>query len=347
MIYFVFIILAVLFYLCGGKQGKKGLAYIIMMGLCLFLIFSLRSTSVGYDSGTYARLFYNSSFLSMKEIINSYTEPGYYILVKTVSFLSDNHQLLFVLQGLIVSVLISRFIYKYSSNYMLSFIMLIPMQYLGFFISAQRQAIAVCILLSGFDFVIKRKYILWFGCVIIACLFHNSAILGAPLILLVSKNNITNTERFLFLMLIPCVFATKKIILTLGLSWFYSEYTLYESEAGTLATMIMYLLIWIAFVLFRNHKNSALENFLERTLYVGVLLQIFVFLEPNIYRFAFYYQIFTILIIPLIVSGIKNYSIRVLAQCAILMIMLFLYFNFTYYSSGINPYTFFWEQNYN
>ena len=111
-------------------QDRSKKYYCLILGLLLFFIAALRATSVGVDSMQYTNHFYRVQFMSVVDILHNYTkEPVFYFLIKIITVFSTNHQWMFAIIGGAYAFAISRFIYKYFKNLMVSFIMLIPMMY--------------------------------------------------------------------------------------------------------------------------------------------------------------------------------------------------------------------------
>lgn len=350
MIFISYMILTILlFALLGGSKKvntstRMGIYYCLVMGVGMALIGALRSTEVGYDSGTYSRHFYECASMSWGQIMQEFgDEPGFFLLCKFTSLFFSNHQWIFAIVSCIISVSITRLIYRYSSNYMVSFLMLIPMMYLGFFLTALRQVLAFSLVLYGFTYAERKNIFLWAVIILIASLFHRSALLAFPLYFLSNRPLKLHHYGILILVFI-LVFVFRRYILSLFLRFIYTDYELYEKDAGTFATLFLYLGIWGVLLLFRNRKEiDHLVYYYEKALLIGILIQTFVPLEPTIYRLAFYYQIFSILIVPISVQAINDYFLRFCITIAFICIMFVMFIGFTYYSMGINPYYFFWQ----
>lgn len=352
MIYTVLMIFSILlYYLLGGEKrvvtgNKPGRAYCIIMAIAIALVGALRSTAVGSDTGQYSRHFYECANMSWGELFLEYGgEPGYYTLCKLISYFSLDHQISFAIIAIIVAYAVSRFIYLYSKDFMVSYLMLVPMMYLGFFMTAQRQALALSIVLMAYPLIFERKLLKFVLFVSIAFLFHHSAIIAFPLFFL-SNKRIKPYTYIIVVLAFVFVYLNRGGILRFVLTYFYSDYEVYTEEVGTLATLFMYVGIWGILVLMRK-KSIYLEQsyYFERVLLIGIVIQSFVSLEPNIYRLAFYYLTVSLLVLPIAIHSIPRGFLKTSAVLVFIAIMFFMYYNFTYFACGINPYQFFWEQN--
>ena len=342
MIYTIPIILGVLLY---RFLSKKNLIWVMALGY--ILIGGLRALSVGYDTATYYGKFLTVSNLSLGEVFEDHIEEvGFYLLAKLISYLGGSFQFL---QFVIYSLWfwgIGRLILKYSPLPIISFTMLIPMQYFSFCLSAERQTLAMGLVLIGVRYILEQRSCLrWCIVIAIAYCFHNSSIVAFPLYFLYIKD-LNYKKRLLTLLLIPIIVVLRNTILEYALQFMYTDYQLYEMEQGSYATLLVYIAIWVLYLFSKQGQTgqSVTNNFFEAAAIIGIILQLFVPLEPNIYRLAFYYQIFNILLLPIALYNLQS-PLRQSSYAITLGVLGIMYFYFTYFSSAINPYYFFWEKS--
>lgn len=374
MIYTVFMAFASVYGLVFSKQiaddKRSRTAYCTIMGLLLFLIAGLRGLSVGGDSGQYSRIYTAVSRMDWSYVISSYRqEPLFYIFIKLLSKISTSYTFLFLVFGAIFAYTISRFIYKYSEAPYISYVMLIPMQYYPFTLSGCRQAIAISIVIFALMLMFKKSYVKFALLLFIAYFVHNSVIFVIPFILLIFLRK-RLISRILFVIGMVITYIFRNPLLSFITKYVYTDYDIYEDTRGSVTTLIMYLAILSLCIFFINNPNlfrpseslivqssiediseyedpiakeKAIYQYLEVLLGMGTIIQIFVPLQPNIYRAAMYYQIVSLLIVPKIVCSIPNKVVRGLVIGAFYVIMFILYFRFTFYAAQHNPYQFFWQ----
>lgn len=374
MIYTVFMAFASVYGIVFSRQiaedKRSRTAYCFITGLMLFLIAGLRSTAVGGDSGQYARLYALVSRLELSDILERFnTEPLFYVFAKFLSIFSTSYTFLFCVIGAIFAFSISYFIYRFSEAPYISLVMLIPMQFFPFTLSGCRQALTLSIVLLAISLVLKKSYIKFAIVLLVAYFIHNSTIFVLPFILLVHLRNKT-VSRILFVAGMIFTYIFRVPILSFITNYIYTDYEIYEETRGSFTTLLMYLGILILCAFFINNPrlfrttdseliHRSLDRLLptddafvqERTMYqlfevllgFGVIIQLLVPLQPNIYRVAMYYQIVSILIVPKIVYSIPNRLIKGLSISGFFAIMILLYFRFTFYAAGANPYEFFWQ----
>ena len=320
--------------------------YCVILGIILFLIAALRSTSVGIDSERYAWHFYNLQQLDFQGIIDYYqSELGFYFLVKLLTFISSDHQIMFAFIGAIYAYSISRFIYNYSIEPMVSFIMLIPMVYFAFTLTGLRQTMALSILLISIDYILDRRLLKFLLIVFIASLFHQSALFFAPAYIIKNKN-ITFKRIFLYLAFMPIVFLLRPFIVRAVQFFLYSSYSIdWSQSAGGWSTLSTYVLILIVATIFKKQLEKQNGNFpfFFTMMYIGTLVQMFVPLQPNIFRVSMYYNIASIILIPGILKTQKDRVSKLIAYTIFFVLMGVQYYVFTFNAAGVQPYKFFWQ----
>jgi hypothetical protein len=126
----------------------------------------------------------------------------------------------------------------------------------------------------------------------------------------------------------------------------YSDYRIdFEQSAGGWTTLFVYILILIVAAIFKTPlENSNCDfPFFFSMMYYGMIIQMFVPLQPNIFRVSMYYNIASIVLIPEIIGVQKEGLSRFIAYSVFFILMGIQYYIFTYYAAGANPYSFFWQ----
>lgn len=375
MIYTVFMFLCTVFGIAFASKisndKRTRITYCTLSGLGLFLIAALRNISVGYDSGQYVNLFNYVAKCSISTILTRFSkEPLFYISLKIISLISKNSNFLFAVIGACFAFVVTYLIYKFSEIPYVSFVMLIPMQFFPFTLSGCRQAIAMSFVIAAIYALIKRSYFKFFVIMIVAYFFHNSVIIALPILLLyLIKDKFVS--KILFVLGFFLTYIYRKPLLKFITTYIYTDYDIFDKEAGSFATLFMYIAILImsavlvngSFFRRRTTSNILKQNFescaangidayvVEKSIYhffevllgFGIIIQIFVPLQPNIFRAAMYYQIASIIIVPKAITNIPNRLLRAISIMFFFLIMAILYFRFTFYSAGANPYLFFWQ----
>ena len=149
--------------------------------LVIFLIYSLRSSSVGRDLFGYKQMYLITSVKEWSDYSYIYFEKGYIFLMKICNFIGLSFQGFLMIVNFLILIPIYIFIRKYSKYPFLSVIMYICYMFFEFNLTGIRQAIASSIVLFGIIVLIEsKKYRLLKYIVIIylATLFHKGAFVG-------------------------------------------------------------------------------------------------------------------------------------------------------------------------
>ena len=161
-----------------NKQTKK--TFLIYCGIIISLMIGLRNKSVGPDTHIYwDNWTYMSQvdFTSLGKVINTIDfEIGYLFAVWIFSHVFSNPQFLFIISGVFFAFSICKFIYKNSEDVLLSMIIFNCFGLFIFLVQGLRQGIAICIFLYALEFCKQRKLIPFLLTVILAMMFHASAI---------------------------------------------------------------------------------------------------------------------------------------------------------------------------
>ena len=170
-VYIILLIFTILlFVVCKNKKTALCLSFILIT-----LIAALRKYSVGIDTASFYNAFERIANSKSWNYLDFRFEPGFYYLCKILSLISKNPQILIVFTSIFINVSVYHFIRKYSSNTFMSTILYILMNVFFSYMNVMREALAITILLYGFEFLLDKKYIKYIFFVIIASFFHTAA----------------------------------------------------------------------------------------------------------------------------------------------------------------------------
>ena len=168
----------------NGLRGNRKIKKEYFLNIAFFLIFllySLRSSSVGRDLSGYERLYLITSTRDWTDYSYVYFEEGYIFLMKICNLIGLSFQEFLVIVNFMILIPIYVFIKKYSKHYFLSVIMYICYIFFEFNLTGIRQAIASSIILLGIMTLLdQKKYRLLKYMIIVyfATLFHKGAFIG-------------------------------------------------------------------------------------------------------------------------------------------------------------------------
>lgn len=176
IIFSVIIVAGILFNVDKNEKRKK-VFIIISFGL-MGLIAALRKYTVGTDlTYLYVKKFYDIAILSFTQLSKVNMEYGYVVLNKILSLIWNNIQILIIFTSIFIYYIYGRFILKNSNNVFFSTSLFILLNLYFMSMNIIRQQIAVAIILVGYEFLKKNRYISFIIFVFIASLFHQSALI--------------------------------------------------------------------------------------------------------------------------------------------------------------------------
>ena len=179
------------FGLCEYKPTKqKELIYIGVMTAVMCAMAICRGDIVGIDyTFLYRDLFLSFDKQGLSFLLssaNSYrTEPLFVLLNMIIGFVTDSPMVCFALFGVLIIVLRSIFITKYSSKPWISLYFYISLGFFSYALCTIRQELAISIAMFALPFAMNRKPLPYFAIIIAAGLIHNSLFLLLPLYWLV------------------------------------------------------------------------------------------------------------------------------------------------------------------
>lgn len=341
------LIYTIFFFLVGictlktyGKTNKDNKVVFIFMVALYCLIAGLRSKWVGSDTNNYVYYFEYVRNMSNINIINEFSarDPIAMIIFKYLSAPFNSYTPVLMLIQILFCTLIAITYYKYSKNCILAFLVFVFLRYHFFLMSGIRQGFALCIILYSYKYIKDEKFIGYTICVLLASIFHFSAILC--LFFYPFRNFVFYNKGY------KLIFA---IIITLVSSLYipdvanivFSDKTGYLDQTekiGNLFSLITSVLVF-GFVHFRIQKIHVTKevNTLYNVTLVFFLLSILSFRLELAFREAMYFGF----IIPILIPYLTNkVSLRV-----IFMVMVALYI-LTGVPISVNPYQFNWNEKY-
>jgi hypothetical protein len=316
-----------------------GLVSFVTSFLTLFILSGFRYY-VGVDYTSYTKWFY-----TILENKPSYFEPGFTKMIQTIQIYSYNPQTLFVAASLIALGGMYISIKKYSINPALSVYLFCTMGFLSHSLNLTRQFIAIGIVMLAFGFLVERKFFKFIIIIIIAALFHKTALILLPLYFLLN----VKVKPKLFILLIACSLALSLLsrsIVNILLAHFYPQYQ-NNSLVNTALVSKYYVLMSFSLVILCIYLISQKKLSINKTndrimvnivLFVAIAHTIFIWL-PLANRLSLYIDILLIIVIPQLLHLIPNKMHRY-----IITVVFVVYFALTFWvsllhnSNNILPY---------
>jgi len=338
------LVLGLIFSIINVKNKNKVLAIIIF--LQLFLISALRSLDVGADMPNYISYFTSIASVDFPSFNLNGLEQGYVFLNSLISLVSKNVHFFVGVVAFLVLLGYFLFIYKNTMNIVLSSFLFITFDFFSLTLSTYRQSFAIVLLLMSYEYIKKRKLFPFLVLVILASLFHKTALIFIPFYF-ITKIKITNKYILAtFAGASFCVLASKKLVEYLVMKYYplYSEYII----SGEGFKMLVMLILIFAFsypfrkVLVEKDPNNDL---IYHALIVAIILQLLALQFSLFTRVTFYFTVFIIILIPKVLKSIKSKDIRVIVYILIFIIsILQLSLSLQKDLLSIVPYSFLWDR---
>lgn len=346
----------VLVILLLGWQQKNGSirkkTYCFIVGAIFVLVTGLRHDMVGADTTVYYLAYKSLAELrpGLADAISGHSDIAYYAFV----WICARAGLPFWCVTFMVSIffysVISRFIYRYSLDCTLSFLILMAFNFFQFSMTGIRQTIALGFVILSLHEAFRPDYkllkiLIYIG---IGYLFHNSCAVTLLLIpMLYLKRTMSNTVVgfAVVLLLAAFVFRSKivEVMLILSSGSRFESYQVENAGAG-LTTYLVYFAIWLMLVF---NKAKYTRNTQRKTLDIGILFFAIIFqgtvlAQSVMFRIAWYFAIALIIIMPNLINSISKDKAAVIKPGTYLG-LLYMYLFITIGSANVVPYKFFWQ----
>ncbi len=167
-----------------GKKNYKFLSnkknQIVMMILPIVLLCMLRSVKLGLND---TEKIYYQYFLDLKSTslfdfleVRGYGEFLFFAILKFIILIFNNYRCLLIILAIPYFYAVTKHIYNYSNNYLISIIVFIAMYYLYSFYLL-KQCVAMGILVLSYKYICDKKPLKFILLVILAALFHKMSLI--------------------------------------------------------------------------------------------------------------------------------------------------------------------------
>lgn len=333
-----------------NKYNSRFVKLRYFTSMSLLVILSTLRYGVGTDFFTYRSIFQRLSKMTLKEYIdiNGINEMGVYVLNKFAGLLGGFSGYLFLTSTIIIGCTY-YVIYREREKISIA-VGLILFLFLDYTMSFNiiNQCIAVSIIFIGYRFIIEKNIIKFLIVILIAALFHSTAILIFPVYFLWNKRReglIHPILLIIFLIILILVIVNYQKVIDF-ISTFngmeaYKDY-IYTDNRGKNRDLIIKILILIICSL-RYKKLVCYDNnnkLYILMLFISVIISFTGFTSPFVKRVGLYFSIVEILILPSFIETFKSKKEkRLLSYCAILSsILLFILVSYILGQGHVIPY---------
>ena len=265
--------------------------------------------------------------LKYKDNNSNIKDPGYPLLEKIFQSFTTNYQMWLVCIAVIFMVPMGIWIYRYSSNACMSWILFSTLFYSFFAITGHRQTIATALVVwLGGTFIKGKKLVPFILVMLVAMTIHASAICFLPFYWL-SKIKINKVTIGVYWGLIIISFlARDRLLLLLQNIVGYEDYQFMESaQAG----MFLYLLLAVALVVtifwrYLMRSDNYMLQISINALYIASIFSSLLLINSAFMRVVQYYSLFLMLLLPELAQLFKKGESRVLYNGVVCLLMVLL-----------------------
>ena len=200
--------------LVNGEKVRRVTPLFAVVAVLPLVIWAGYRGNIG-DTGSYIMAFDDmpSAFSGISSYIESQEkDQGFYFVSAVIKcFIGNQHSIYFIIVAAIQCILLFKIYRKYSSAFVVSFFLFIAStDYISWIFNGMRQFAAVAITVACFPWILQKKYVKAIIVMLIASLFHQSALLVLPFVFIVQgKAWNKKTLFFIIAVVIAVVFADR------------------------------------------------------------------------------------------------------------------------------------------
>lgn len=330
--------------LYGRSKKEYGFIWCLCASfICYFpimLVYGLRSENVGVDTRTYTEYYHWFEEFKLSQIASTIIEPGYVFINVIAKRLFNSVVAVHFICGIIIlSVFLYaiNFFYKEINMGFATFIFFMTLYAIS--CNQVRQSMAVCIVLISYRYLENKKIIKFFLLILIAMLFHKTALIAIISYIIfwgVSDKNKWKFRLILCLISIATPLISVVIQGVLDNMSIYGQYTAYLLNEFNIKELTFFcyvvpeLLIFTLLEWFQieNEEKTRNEKFVN-VFWVEIVFQMSQTIWPDLLRMGYYFMFVRLLCVPLLLSNIvpskrKNMYILVTIWYLVFYIVFFI-----------------------
>lgn len=346
--------------LVNGVYEKRANLTSCLLSFSIILVFAGLRSGIA-DTWAYIHSFNNLSLDYLNDVFTNNTkDKGFDLFTYFIKFYisGDFHVWLFII-ALISCLAIMIPLYKHSTMFELSTFLFVASAQFTWLLNGMRQFIAISILFLSIDLILKKRFIAYLITVLLLSTIHGSAIFMLPFGFLCQSRPWSKNSLLVILLSLAAFLSIDKV---LPFSEFFLEGTQYEGYSALVSSLEgsnVYRLIVAAVPLLLtiwkirevNHLNDRLLNICINMSTYNFCIMLLSTGIGGIFlgRLATYFDIYNLLLYPLILTKLFDKQARVILYAGIILCYTVLFYyqmdvtwNLEYVSDvlGFNQYSF-------
>lgn len=322
-----FLVFAIVFSLNSAAIKQKSIfrkRVLITTGFLILLGFIGLRFNVGTDYQNYIRDYNAISRISWEGLPALRMELLVAALFKILSYILWDPRLIFVVLGFLALYPVYRANKLYEYKYLAYSVLIYCVLFLPFSLNGARQGVAMSFILLSMTYLMREKKTFGIVCLVLACLFHTSALIVAPyLLLLLIKKIKKNKLSKLYIVLTATIsfavlFFLNDWLMNNGVDRY--SYMLGNIETDKIAlsgNVILHLAILPVMLL--SEKNET-NNIYKSMVMSGIIFMVIGTATQYLSRFSLYFLMPSIILIPRSIQYVKRDKLRLLVK-----VLLFAY----------------------
>ena len=291
--------------------------FIVLSFVSLWIFLSIRepySDMIGYT-----HYFQSIDTSNFGAVLENRWEVLFKVLLFGIRLITDDPQAMLSIVAFITLMGPFLFFKRYSRNYLLSIVMFIALGsfYMEFYIV--RQAIALSVFLIVFHFISEKKLLKYCLGIIIAALFHKTALI---LLIMYPLVNVPPSKykniAIAVISILVIIFSTQ--ITGALMSDFYSEYIDKVTFGNGVSLFLLYVFMYIVYALVRRKLKTTEEDAVIKASWLSIFLQFFAIQNNAFCRLANYTRDSFCVLIPNSIQKLRSkdrmlFSIIIVIAC--------------------------------
>lgn len=318
------------------KKHKTVSSIIIFISFMILILLIGCRESVGTDYDSYIYYYNFISNLNFDELNVVDWEYGAVLIFKLTSLIFSNEKFIMIVLAILTIYPLYKLNKLYDYKYLPYSILTYSLMLLSFSMNGMRQAIAMSFIALAVGYLMKENRLKSIILIIIAFLFHKSAIIIIPYLILFMIKKGSKIERdytLVTLLISVIILFFNEYLINLG---FISEYDYYLTDINigniSLNAILFHIPIILIMLCFSNKEQNHL-NLLKGLVISGIILDFIGTSKQYLSRIALYYTMFEILLIPMLLKHINNQTTKKLISF-LYIIFLVIYFVYQFYILG-------------
>ena len=273
---------------------------------------------------------YESYLIHIKNIqygFTNYMEIGFQTSIHILSRIDENPRFIIIIFSIITCYFFTKAIWDQSNDVLFSTFIFISWGYYFLSFNTIRNFFALSLAIFSIKNIINKKYFQFVFLIILASLFHKSALFCLPIYYLATFRYGKNQLPIIVLILLVCIMLPNQIRELMFLLYPGYEGTAYDANrVSWLNVLRSFSVVALCIFYFRYIKDDDKIRFYYNLNLFSLIYYIGLYWTPEASRLGFYMNSTSIILLPLILSKIKNKKMKFIIKLMIVVFSLSLFY---------------------